>query len=392
MTSFMDSLYTKEDIEVKLSVPYTVRNTFIEPAPQGDESLFESIFSTWPLRVSPEVHSPEAQRAAVDITGGYGGEAGAGLFGAEALFGASMVAALNPATEQAPQLPLLEDGEILEDEDEDGEILEEGEAQEEEGEEQGEMQEEEEEDEEEKMFQQGQGELEEGEVLEELGLPDRPVKGALWPVVSLGSLLHSQGRCRPCAWLHKSAEGCRHGQQCEFCHLCGPGELKRRKREKAQLSLAEQVRRQQALLASDLLSPSAAGTGSGAAGALLAGAGDTTGAGAAAGDRLGAVLSMEPCYVDVATPSPVRRQSRGSAGHAISQCRPCAWVHKEVGGCKNGSRCKYCHLCPPGELKRRKRQKRWMQAMMEGATNVANVPIQVEGTDMPFPQRCYPGA
>mmetsp|Transcript_54625 Transcript_54625/g.171507 ORF Transcript_54625/g.171507 Transcript_54625/m.171507 type:complete len:383 (-) Transcript_54625:349-1497(-) len=375
MTSFMDSLYTKEDIEVKLSVPYTVRNTFIEPAPQGDESLFESIFSTWPLRVSPEVHSPEAQRAAVDITGGYGGEAGAGLFGAEALFGASMVAALNPATEQAPQLPLLEDGEILEDEDEDGEILEEGEAQEEEGEEQGEMQEEEEEDEEEKMFQQGQGELEEGEVLEELGLPDRPVKGALWPVVSLGSLLHSQGRCRPCAWLHKSAEGCRHGQQCEFCHLCGPGELKRRKREKAQLSLAEQVRQQQVLLASGLAKTLSAVGG----GAL-----------AAAGIPLGVALSLEPCLTDVAPPGSARRPSRASTAHASGQCRPCAWVHKEGGGCKKGSRCRYCHLCPPGELKRRKRQKKLVQMVMEMATAAANVPV--EGGSVPFPEWRNPGA
>jgi len=92
--------------------------------------------------------------------------------------------------------------------------------------------------------------------------------------------------------------------------------------------------------------------------------------------------------VDVPLP---RRECRTFAAHAVGQCRPCVWVHKEAGGCRNGDRCKYCHLCPPGEVKRRKRQKRLMQAMMEMATNVAHVPLQVKGGDAPSPQRCYPG-
>lgn len=37
-------------------------------------------------------------------------------------------------------------------------------------------------------------------------------------------------------------------------------------------------------------------------------------------------------------------------------CQPCAWFYKES-GCLNGSSCRYCHLCPAGELKNRKRQK-----------------------------------
>merc|ERR1712226_898137 len=78
---------------------------------------------------------------------------------------------------------------------------------------------------------------------------------------------------------------------------------------------------------------------------------------------------MEPCYIEVPGLAPTRAvptravvrgaEFPGSAGHGTGQCRPCAWVHKDVGGCRNGANCNYCHLCPPGELRRRKREK-WL--------------------------------
>ena len=49
--------------------------------------------------------------------------------------------------------------------------------------------------------------------------------------VSPGSLMHSLGHCKPCAWYHHSM-GCRYGSECEYCHLCDAGELKKRKKEK----------------------------------------------------------------------------------------------------------------------------------------------------------------
>jgi hypothetical protein len=52
--------------------------------------------------------------------------------------------------------------------------------------------------------------------------------------------------------------------------------------------------------------------------------------------------------------------SAGSAGHNKGCCKPCAFLYKE-GGCMSGALCKYCHLCPPGEKQRRKRQMRYMQ-------------------------------
>mmetsp|Transcript_90516 Transcript_90516/g.255176 ORF Transcript_90516/g.255176 Transcript_90516/m.255176 type:complete len:288 (+) Transcript_90516:3-866(+) len=54
--------------------------------------------------------------------------------------------------------------------------------------------------------------------------------------------------------------------------------------------------------------------------------------------------------------------SSGSAMHGDIgpdgqlKCQPCAWFFKET-GCLNGAQCRYCHLCPHGELKNRKKQK-----------------------------------
>lgn len=54
-----------------------------------------------------------------------------------------------------------------------------------------------------------------------LGTPDMPTVGSAW---------HWMGTCKPCAFLH--TKGCGSGVECEFCHLCAPGEKKRRKKER----------------------------------------------------------------------------------------------------------------------------------------------------------------
>jgi hypothetical protein len=47
---------------------------------------------------------------------------------------------------------------------------------------------------------------------------------------SAGSALHQAGRCKPCAFVH--SKGCDSGAACDFCHLCEPGEKKRRQKDK----------------------------------------------------------------------------------------------------------------------------------------------------------------
>lgn len=54
----------------------------------------------------------------------------------------------------------------------------------------------------------------------------------------------------------------------------------------------------------------------------------------------------------------------GAALHAAGRCRPCAWFWKPT-GCMNAEECSYCHLCPEGELKSRKKSK--VTAMRMGA-------------------------
>lgn len=49
--------------------------------------------------------------------------------------------------------------------------------------------------------------------------------------------------------------------------------------------------------------------------------------------------------------------SVGSTFHdGTGRCSPCAWFWKPR-GCQSGAQCGYCHLCPEGELKNRKKAK-----------------------------------
>jgi len=60
-----------------------------------------------------------------------------------------------------------------------------------------------------------------------------PPAGSL-QLPSIGSVDHSVGgSCKPCAFFHK--KGCSNKELCDFCHLCGADELKRRRREKLEM-------------------------------------------------------------------------------------------------------------------------------------------------------------
>lgn len=48
--------------------------------------------------------------------------------------------------------------------------------------------------------------------------------------------------------------------------------------------------------------------------------------------------------------------SLGSSAHATGQCTPCAWFWKPQ-GCGNEKECSYCHMCPEGEIRRRRKMK-----------------------------------
>lgn len=61
-----------------------------------------------------------------------------------------------------------------------------------------------------------------------------PPDSDLWRLPSEGSALHAEGRCKPCVFLH--TKGCENGITCPFCHLCGPGEKKLRRKLRYKLN------------------------------------------------------------------------------------------------------------------------------------------------------------
>lgn len=68
--------------------------------------------------------------------------------------------------------------------------------------------------------------IEPAQAMHPRGMPINPSLG--WPHSSAGSGGHRLGRCKPCAFLYKG--GCLSGVDCQYCHLCPPGEKQRRKR------------------------------------------------------------------------------------------------------------------------------------------------------------------
>lgn len=71
-----------------------------------------------------------------------------------------------------------------------------------------------------------------------------------------------------------------------------------------------------------------------------------------------AFASASGLVLQESTPAASGRElpSAGSTGHGMGQCRPCAfWTTK---GCSSGQDCQFCHLCAPGEKKRRQKAKR----------------------------------
>lgn len=152
-------------------------------------------------------------------------------------------------------------------------------------------------------------------------------------VPSLGSAAHGTGLCRPCAWLWKPG-GCQNGSECRHCHLCPEGELKARRKVKAELA------RQESLEQEILSSPLALNL------AQLLDEDDT---------KPTDPFMMGEGADDAAHIFP----SEGSKLHGSGFCRPCAWFWKPK-GCENGYACRHCHLCPQEEIKNRRKAKQMM--------------------------------
>eukprot|EP00929_Paragymnodinium_shiwhaense_P088834 TRINITY_DN4913_c0_g1_i3.p1 TRINITY_DN4913_c0_g1~~TRINITY_DN4913_c0_g1_i3.p1 ORF type:complete len:245 (-),score=55.07 TRINITY_DN4913_c0_g1_i3:485-1219(-) len=60
--------------------------------------------------------------------------------------------------------------------------------------------------------------------------------------LSVGSMEHDLGNCKPCAWFHKRA-GCQNGVECRHCHICVKGEIRRRKKDRLYKNRQEEEQR-----------------------------------------------------------------------------------------------------------------------------------------------------
>jgi len=83
--------------------------------------------------------------------------------------------------------------------------------------------------------------------------------------------------------------------------------------------------------------------------------------------------------------APVPLPSLGSALHGSGDCRPCAWFWKPQ-GCHNGEACRRCHLCPEGELKRRKKALKQVSVSSDDCTSPEEVPTSVSSSTAVTPR------
>jgi len=204
---------------------------------------------------------------------------------------------------------------------------------------------------------------------------------------SHGSALHGTGRCRPCAWFWKG-QGCQNAFECGHCHLCPEGEIKARKKAKRtimRMGLAtpkvvagaelqpiralSTVFQQEALVPSE---PESTATPASDQGSTAGGQGSEQDL--AGGSELGSPRGeayVTKSLSDNSTDLPPGLQmgvgmgvaSIGSMLHGTGSCRPCAWFWKPV-GCQSGSSCNYCHVCPAGAVKARKKCKQAIMRMV----------------------------
>lgn len=93
---------------------------------------------------------------------------------------------------------------------------------------------------------------------------------------------------------------------------------------------------------------------------------------------LQATVEEEPAQVTLAeAPSEGSRLHGQFTAEGQPACQPCAWFYKEA-SCANGAICRYCHLCPQGELKTRKKLKIQRLRAQDAAAGEAMVQVAME--------------
>eukprot|EP00933_Yihiella_yeosuensis_P059109 TRINITY_DN6002_c0_g1_i1.p1 TRINITY_DN6002_c0_g1~~TRINITY_DN6002_c0_g1_i1.p1 ORF type:complete len:411 (+),score=95.88 TRINITY_DN6002_c0_g1_i1:161-1393(+) len=196
---------------------------------------------------------------------------------------------------------------------------------------------------------------------------------------SVGSALHDVGNCKPCAWFWKSS-GCSNGANCGHCHSCPPDAVKAYKKKKEKLAAAAKKLHKQAAVekvasASKIVSPMRPPPGLEHLSELsrptpsLEPSFEASGSDGDADSIDEDVQTDRGCHTS--------RDSIGSAYHASGNCKPCSWFWKTK-GCKNGTKCLHCHLCPRGAVKLRRKQQVKLAVEQEADTEKQLMALQLE--------------
>jgi hypothetical protein len=69
--------------------------------------------------------------------------------------------------------------------------------------------------------------------------------------------------------------------------------------------------------------------------------------------------------------------------HQRGQCNPCAYFYSKADGCRLGSQCKFCHLCPMDEIKSRKKQR---SKELKARKVAAKAALEAEASDPEQPK------
>jgi len=77
------------------------------------------------------------------------------------------------------------------------------------------------------------------------------------------------------------------------------------------------------------------------------------------------LLNLEAAVPEAFVLGSAERPTVGSSRHHLGLCSPCAHAFSKH-GCLSGVSCKFCHLCEPGELKRKQKERRAFRNAIRG--------------------------
>lgn len=140
---------------------------------------------------------------------------------------------------------------------------------------------------------------------------------------SVGSALHSYGRCIPCDYRCSSTEGCTMGRYCGYCHLCPPDDAAHGVHQQHEEGAAYTSRRRRSAVEFEAVVQESR-------------------------DLFNARQLVARTRTHIT--------NCVSRHHFTGACNPCIFIHKPS-GCNHGEECLHCHLCDTDifQLKKRTR-------------------------------------